>query len=295
MKKFLSVIYFSLVMVFCCSYAFPDKLPDWQDINSYLPDELGFQKSTVDDFLELCPGVEVYNIDKEIKIISTNPKKTDVFREVNVGFRNGTLDWMEFMLNKEIEMSEIITLYGFPRFIDSEYSDELDYYNYDIFNIAANKDHTFAKSITIFDISSSAYEKELAEAKKNLFFEVFPGIRPGMTTEDEFLEDYPDLLPYMEEEFDTNTSYTLVDELNGAKYHYKKAVFKFENGLLSWINLIPVNSDLNNMLSKVKASPEIEKLDENYDFYTFDNFVLVVSRKYKKVNSIGIVSYDERF
>lgn len=299
MQNFLSKIYLVLVLIFCCSYIFPDKTPDWKSVNTYLPRKLEFHKSAVEDFLEVCPGAEVYNLDDEIKIISTTPEKTVVFQEVNAGFRNNTLDWLEFVLNKEIEMSEIITVYGFPRFIDSEYSDELDYYNYDTFNVSTNKDHTLAKSITVFNVAETAYKHakniNTTDSEKSKFFEVFAGLRPGFTTEEEFLKKYPDLLPYMEEDFDVNTSYTLIDELGGAKYFYKRAVLRFENGLLSWINLIPVNPELQTFLNNIKEKPKVENLDEDYDFYTFNNFILVVSKKYKKVNSIGIVHYDKRF
>lgn len=295
MKKFSNLFFLFLIFIFCCSYTFPDKVPDWKNINTYLPSKLEFKKSTVEDFLEICPGAEIYNLENDIKIISSIPDEPNIFREVNAGFRNGTLDWLEFILNKEIQMSEVITLYGFPRFIDSEYSDEIDYYNYDNFNVSTDKDHAIAKSITIFDITDSAYYSKLAESEQNKFFEVFSWLKPGFTSEETFLQEYPDLLPYMERDFDVNTSYTLVEELGGAKHNYKKAVIRFENGLLSWINLVPVNPELNAILKKTKSEPKIEKLNKDYDFYTFDNFVLVVSRKYKRINSIGIVNYDDRF
>ncbi len=299
MKKFLSTFYLFLAIIFCCSYTFPDETPDWKKINSYLPGNLEFQRTTVEEAMNLCPEVEVYDIDHETKIIGTEPEKTNVFKEVNLGFRSGTLDWIEFVLNKKIEMDELITIYGFPRFIDSDYSDEVDYFNYDTFNISTNKEHTLAKSITIFDIDTSAYENaqnnRVASSAKGKFFQVFPGIKPGVTTEQDFIKDFPNLLPYMEDDFDVNSSYTLTEELAEAQYRYKSAVLRFENGLLTWVSLVPVNPELEPLVNSIKASPEIEKLDDDYDFYVYDNFIFVVSTKYRKVSSIGIVKYDERF
>jgi len=296
MKKFLSLICLSLIAILSCSYTFPDKLPEWKSIETYMPAKLEFHKTTVKDFQSLVPDAEVYDLQSNIKIITTYPDKDTVYEEVNVGFRNNILDWLEFRLNKEVPMSEMVNIYGFPRFIDKEYSEDVDYYNYDNFNIATNKANTFAQSITIFDLSDIVYENsKTADSGETNFFVVFPNIKPGITTEENFITDYPRLLPYMEEDFDINTIYTLVDELNAAQTKYKKAVLKFENGILSWVNLVPVNPNLQSVTKNITEKPEIEELNDIYDLHIYKNFILVVNREYKKVTNIGLVSYDKRF
>ncbi len=297
MKKKFYLINLISILIFSCGYKFPDQLPEWKDINSYSPEKLEFQKTSLKEYRKFAPDSEIFDIDNDIKIINIILDEQDVFNEVNVGFKDEILDWIEFSLNKEIKINEFVSIYGFPRFIDKNYSDIFNYYNYETFNIAVDKNNIFAKSISIFDTAEPTQKKqaqnkgEAAESKS--FFQVFPGLKPGLVTEEEFIKEFPDLLPYMEGEFDVNSCYTFIEELGEAKQQYQKAILKFENGLLSWINLIPVNSELEKLLKKTGKSYKTEKLDENYDFYVFDNFVLVVNRAQKKVNSIGVFNYDK--
>ncbi|HSA07252.1 MAG TPA: hypothetical protein P5556_08735 [Candidatus Gastranaerophilales bacterium] len=299
MKKIFSGIYLVIILIFTCAYTFPDKLPDCKNINLYLPQKLKFQKTSVKEFNALAPKSKTYDAGKGIKIIKTTPVKTDVFKEINVGFSNNVLDWIEFVFSKKIKMNEFTAEYGYPEFINAEHSDKLDYFDYDVFNISTDKKHEFANSITIFEIKASAQKNTKIEAIKpsgtKTFFEIFPDLKPGIMTENEFETKFPGLLPYMEEESDINYYYTLIEELNAVKHLYKKAELHFENGILSWINLTPVNADLKFITDKVKTPYKIEQLNNKYVFYTFDNFTLIVDKKQKKVSSIGVFNFDKRF
>ena len=297
MKKFSCIVYLLLILVFSCSYKFPDKTPDWKELNSYLPEKLEFQRTSIEEFKKFTPGVKVHKLEGDIELINTTPENQDVFREINAGFRNKTLDWVEFILNEKIDMKKFVDIYGFPGVIDTQYSKIMDYYHYETFNISTDKNHDLAQSITIFNIliPNDNLIFPPCPLEKVGFFKKFHDLKPGVITEEIFIKNYPNLLPYMEDDFDTNSCYTLIEELGDTKNLYKKAFLKFENGLLSWISLVPVNPDLQTMLTTINETYKIEEIDKNYDFYTFNNFVLIVNRETKKINNIGIANYDERF
>lgn len=297
MRKFLRVTCLFLVLLLSCACDFPDKLPEWTQVNMYSPEKLRFQETTLRQFKTICPDTEIFEPDSEIAIATTSPSQKGFFELVNVGFRNEKLDWLEFKLGKNIALKEFLSVYGLPKYIDTKYSDESDYYNYGNFSISTDKDRTFARSITIFGFPEMSLVNSLREKipkpEESRFFAVFPWIQPGVTTEREFAQKYPDLLPYMEGEFDTNSTYTMINELEGAAYLYEQALLKFENGLLAWVSLTPHDSGLQDFLEKNKLPYKIEKLNENFDFYIFENFALTVDRHQKSINSIGVVSYNK--
>lgn len=297
MNKIFCIAYLLIFLVFSCAYKFPDKTPEWESINSYIPEKLEFQKTSLDEAKVLMPGVTVNNLDANIDLIRTTPENGELFSEINVGFRNKTLDWIEFVLNQKIEMKKIVDSYGLPGTINTDYSKVMDYYNYENFNVSTDKSHQTARSITVFNVSQKQEKKVKTDnlEKTVCLFDKFPNLKPGITTEAGFKNDYPDLLPYMEDDFDVNSCYTLIEELDESQKAYKKAFVKFENGLLSWIGLIPVDNDLQKMLNKINETYKIEKINEDYDFYTFRNFILVVNRQTKKINQIGLINYDKRF
>jgi len=299
MKKFLSVIYIFAIVFFSNGCVFPDKLPDLKEITQYSLSKLEFRKTTFDEFKSVCPKVQPYDLGDGVQIFTVEPAIPNKFGEINVGFRNKTLDWVEFVLDKQVEVNEFIAMYGLPKNIDTKYSESLDYYNYSGFSIAVDKKTLYASSVSVFAEDESALKDDLKnkrqEAGKDRFFDVFPGLRPGITTEREFAGKYPELLPYMEGEYDLNSVYTLVEELENAASYYQQAVLRFENGLLSWVYLVPEPEEAEKIIGRIKETPAIEKLSERSDFYIYENFVLTVDRETKRVNSIGLVSFDSRF
>ncbi|OGI01383.1 MAG: hypothetical protein A2Y25_02700 [Candidatus Melainabacteria bacterium GWF2_37_15] len=299
MKKIISIFYLFLILIFSSAYVFPDKLPDWKNASVYSPEKLKFQKTTLDEFKKLCPEVKSFDAEKNVSIITTQPYNLNDFNEINVGFRNKTLDWIEFVLSKQINVNEFITIYGFPKYIDTKYSTTLDYYNYDNYSVAVDKKSTNARSISFFTTQQSVINKTLRnkilDTPTQKFFETFPKLKPGLTVESEFTQSYPDLLPYMEGEFDVNSTYTMVEELEGASQFYQQAVLRFENGILTWISLVPTDAESSNILKTIKEPHEIEKIDDKYDFYIYENFVLTVNKKHKKVSNIGLINFDKRF
>lgn len=284
-------------MTLSSGYVFPDKLPQWRGLNTYSLEKMEFQKTTIKEFRTMCPDVEPYDIGNGILIFTVKPVNISDFSEVNVGFRNEVFDWVEFVLDKQFEVGEFTSVYGFPKHIDTKYSETLDYYNYDTFSVAVDKKYFLVRSISVFAQKMpgvKSHQNETATGKIK-FYEVFPGLKPGITTEREFSKHYPELLPYMEGEYDVNSVYTLVEELEGAEEYYQQAILRFEHGVLVWINLIPTYEESEELLKKYNNPITKEKLNERYDFYIYDNFVFTVDRHQKRVNSIGLVGVNNRF
>lgn len=124
---------------------------------------------------------------------------------------------------------------------------------------------------------------------KKKFFEEFSYIIPGTTTEDDFLRKNPDLVAYDEDgDPDTNSIYVLQNELKESGYYYDKAILNFENGLLEWVNLIPKNLSIMQFLKTTKNSYKIEDVDAAHQMYDFTSFILIVDKKTKLVQSIGV-------
>ena len=299
MKKYLSIFYLFIIIIFSSAYVFPDKLPDWKNASVYSPEKLKFQKTTLNEFKKLCPDAKTFDAEGNVSIITTQPDNLSDFNEINVGFRNKTLDWLEFVLSKQVNMNEFINIYGFPKYIDTKYSTTLDYYNYNNYSIAVDKKSKNARSISFFTTPQLAVNKTLRtkilETPQKKFFELFPKLKPGVTVESEFAQSYPALLPYMEGESDVTSTYTLTEELQGISQFYKQAVLRFENGILTWINLVPTDAESVDILKTITDPHKVEKIDDKYDFYIYENFILTVNKKHKKVSNIGLINFDKRF
>ena len=183
-------------------------------------------------------------------------------------------------------------MYNKPKDINTTYSKQLDYYDYDFFNISADKKHKYAKCINIFGIPNPVQEYPATIGDipdlKNLKND-FLGLKPGLTLETEFNDKYTFLAPRRENKFDTTSTYILVDELGPAKTYYKKVTLVFNNGLLGWINITPQNLPASKALGLYGRMYKLETLNSRYDLYDYSNFVLIVDRAGKKVINIGII------
>ncbi|MFH0702717.1 MAG: hypothetical protein V2B14_04165 [bacterium] len=287
-----------ILVIFNSACKFPDNTVDWQSINTYQPNKIQFGKTTVDEFKKLCPNSTIEKAGNDIEIFNTEPenKNKDDYKKIRVGFKNKKLDWLEFTLNKDkkIEMAKFVRLYDSPRDINTRYSDVLDYYDYVFFNISTDKDHSYAKSITVFEIPKISSEESTIGDQipdwQNLNTASFLNLKPGYTLETEFNKMYPDLKAYNTDKFDTTSIYTLDKELGRAKLYYKKIILTFNNGLLSWISLVPQNLSLENALKIYGANYTVESIDSKYDFYDFSNFIFVVDKVQQKIINIGIIS-----
>lgn len=300
-KKIFLIIFILLIVILNLGSIFPDKLPELKKLKFYAPEKLEFQQTSVDSFEKLIQKFS--ESDKEVysdgnTIINLKPQSADVFSSIRVGFKNNLLDWIEFNLANNINISRFVGVYGNPTDINTASSKDLDYYNYEFYNVSADKNNKYAKSITFFNkspytgTSGISNNAEIPVSRKRKFYEQFLNIEPGVTTESEFSKEYPDLIPYEEDNSVTNSIYVLTDELGDARYYYDKAVLKFESGLLTWINLIPKNLPLADCLKTINIKYKKDNVDANFELYDFSDFILIVDKKTKMVKSIGVFSRD---
>jgi len=301
LKKIFTVIILLLTAVLTTGYIFPDNLPELKKLKNYSPSKLEYGKTTVIEFKKITPKIPDSNVaiyTDGISIIKFKPLSSDVYSSIRVGFKSNKLDWLEFNLAHDIHISKLLTIYGNPTDINKTANKNLDYYNYNFFNISVDKNNKFVKSITYFAKPSDVLTKtSLKKAntsinQKKKFFEKFPNLEPGVTTEIDFSNENPGLIPYTDDQIETNSVYVLEDELGTSGYYYEKAILKFENGLLTWINLIPNNLPLADCLKTIKIPYKKEAVDSTYDLYDFSKFMLVVDKKTKMVKSIGVFSKD---
>ena len=291
---FLTILYLTVILSSACKY--PDNLPNWQDLASFKLEKLQFNKTSLNDFKKLTKEDPSQKVGSNIDIFNTVPIKKNIYNKIRIGFKDKKLDWIEYLLDQNIEMSKFVEIYGKPREVNSKYSKLYDYYDYGFFNVMTDKNHTSAKSVTLFEIYQSTVIKPSPESVvkegQDISFRNFLGLKPGMTLEDDFIKSYPTLKPHKSDKFDTRSTYFLEEELGGAKSMYKKAVIVFNNGLLSWINLVPQSLSIYDAEKRYGKDYKVEHMDYRYNLYDFTTFVLVVNKTTKKVVNVGIVSAD---
>ena len=295
-KNFVSLIIFLFaVMLLNSACTFSDNILDYQDIFGFRLKALGFGKTTIEEFSQLTKSHPQKKV-KDYEIFITTAPKEAIYNRVRVGFKNNKLDWIEYTLTQEINMTKFIELYGKPKDINTSYSQTLDYYDYGFFNISTDKKHKWAKNITLFSlpIPNITLENTLNLGNKIPAWQYlnkvnFLNLKPGYTLETDFNGQYPDLKPYQSEDT-LKSTYTLERELGKAKSQYKNVILIFNNGLLNWISLTPQDLPLDKAIKVYGADYKVEKLNTKYDFYDFSTFSLVVDKKQKKVVNIGIIN-----
>lgn len=295
MREFLSIIKIFctlFVIIIVCGCKFPDNNLDWQNILNYRLDALKFGETTIENFMKSCPDAKQEQVGRGIDIFNTEAENKYEYKRIRVGFKHKKLDWIEFGLNKDINMFKIVELYGKPHNINKAYSKSLDYYDYGNFNISTDKKHNFAKSINIFEVDNrvNPIARETIPDLLSLNKVDFLNLKPGITLEAAFNDKYPELPAHKKTKFDAVSSYVLDYELGKARQHYKKAVIVFNSGLLSWINLTPQNLSLDKAIKFYGTDYKIESLNTKYNFYHYKSLVLTVDKAQKKVINIGILS-----
>jgi len=302
-KNLFSIIFLLFTAILNSGYIFPDVMPDLKHLKIYSPEKLEFGQTTVEKFkknFSKIPDSDVEVYTDGVTIIKLKPPASDVYNLIRVGFKNDKLDWIEFNLSNKIKISKLVSVYGEPTDINTKDNKDLDYYNYDFFNISSDKSSKTAKTITYFskspfsETAKISKKLDIPESQKKKFFEKFTNIEPGITLESEFALEYPNLIPYEDEKSETNSIYVMSDELGNAGYYYDKAVLKFESGLLTWINLIPKNLPMTECLKVINKKYKKENIDSFYELYDYTNFIIIVDKKTKMVKSIGLFSKDIR-
>ena len=289
---FFRALFVLLTVVFCCSCKFNEKLPDWQNLKNYKPDDLKFGETKMLDFKNKYPDITGKSENDGLYIFSENLADNKLYSRIRIGFNHDSLDWIEFSLNNNVEVSKFESIYGTPKTVNTSYSTDYDYLNYDFFSVTTDKDHKIAYTINIFDLPNILQSIHPINAKMPNYneFNSIQDLKPGILTEAEFHEKYTGLTPYKKDKFDTNSVYTLTDELNGGKKLYKKVIFNFNNGLLSSIYLTPENLAFDEIAQYYGTPLKIEPLAIPYQLYEYENFLIVVSENDKTVRNIAIIT-----
>jgi hypothetical protein len=288
---------------------FPDQLPKLKELKTYSPQKLEYGKTSFAEFQKLTSKIPAENLELlagGLTIVKTSPNPKSTYKLVRVAFKDDKLDWQEFSLSRNIHIAKFTAFYGKPDSIDTTYNKVLDYYNYNFFNISVDKKTKFTKTITFFakppvnksglisvkTVTNTANKisqvpKQVMNGKKR-FYEKFPYVVPGIMTESDFTGRYPNLEVYHEDKDEISNYYVMQTELAESGYYYDRAILKFENGLLTWVNLIPKNLPLSECLKYIKTPYKKEAINTNYDLYDFSGFIMVVDKKTFYVQSIGI-------
>jgi len=293
-KKIFFIILILIAIFLICGCYFPDNTPELGRLKNFSLKNLDFGKTTKSQFAQMFSPQEKLDLqeyDGDVSIAILNSKKNNEFGQVRVGFVKDKLDWVEFSLLNPVKISKLTTIYGNPTDINRKSNENLDYYNYEFFNISSEKASGIAKAITYFANSPIKEKKKIPlkiYAEKKLFFQKFADIEPGITTESDFSAKYKDLVPYEETNSQTNSLYVMTGEMEEAGGYYESAILKFESGLLTWVNLIPRQITVQQEIARLGKNYKRENIDTNYEIYDYTDFILVVEKPTGLVKSIGI-------
>ncbi|MDD3150614.1 MAG: hypothetical protein PHV68_07235 [Candidatus Gastranaerophilales bacterium] len=280
------------VLILNCSYTFPDKELNWQDIRSFKTEKIKLKNTDLYDFhAKYCPDAPIIKINKNVSIINLDPLNISEFNLVRVGFKNNVLDWVQFSLNKLVKMEDFIKIYGKPIEINSNYNAVSDFYNYGFFNVSTDKNHIFAQTISIFEewqphVANTPLDYNLPKFDE---FNKVKLLKIGATLQEDFTKLYPDLKPLIEGKNTNEVIYLLNNELITSKLVYEKAILTFKNGCLFSIKLYPKGLYLENIVELYGSPLKYEQINSQYVFYEYEKFICVVDLKENKVINVGIV------
>lgn len=293
-KRYSFLFCFIAVMLFLSGYKYPDNLPSWQKMHDFKTSNMFFEKTTIDEFKKLCPNIKKEIIDNNNVYFRVNSSKSNDYGVIRVGFLDEKLDWLEFNFRKPINYKKFIDIYGKPRDINTEYSNKYDYLDYNFFNVAVDKRTSMATSISVFEIPTSLTEGAVIVKDEtflsNIDIASYLNLIPGKTLESEFKQQFPDIQAIKINKYSTDSNYIIDKGLGRAKIYFKEAIVRFENGLLLWVNIIPHNMKLNEILSAYQGKYDKEVIDNKYMFYYLKDMTLVVNRVNNKILYIGITS-----
>lgn len=274
-----------------CSY--PDDIPNPLDLKNFKLEKLKFGKTTLKEFTNQT-GCQINRQIGDTSIIKTDSAYPDLYSGIRIGFRNNKLDWIEFALNRNFAMTDVVNIYGKPRDINTSYNKLFNYYDYDFFNISTDKQNTLAKNITFFEIPQKLPEpihiiNDIPDWDQ-LQNGDFMNLKPGYSLEVDFNEKFSHLKPQKSNLLTSKSIYIAEKELGSKKTEYKSIKFCFNNGLLLWIGITPQNLDFSQFQKTYPQKFDKEILDGRYSLYSNKNFAIVVENTTNKINNIGIIS-----
>jgi hypothetical protein len=271
---------------------FPDEMPDWKSIQSYNLANLEFGATSIQDFKKFCTDTKPVDIGNNTISFEIPLKGDQEYSAIRVGFSLNRLDWIEFYFKDSVAISDIVELYGQPDNINTVYSKNFDYYDYKFFNVATQKDHKKAISLTVFEIStdSRSYTNLLSALPDIKSFNFSRTITPGYTTESSLNDKFPGLKPVKKDKFDTGSTYFLNSKNLEKSPYYEKAALVFKNGILNFISLTPKKIIYDKIVKHYGVASKSEPAKNGGVLYEYQNFFALVDKKTGKVLNIGIFS-----
>lgn len=268
MKKF---IVFLLVFLSCqFAWADLDSNFDYMNIPTEYFKTLKFKKTTLNEFkakylnFKLVDGMYVFR-----------PKK-GTYSEIRVGFNKNVLEWVEFILKDKVDLGNFLSRYGDVNDINRDYNETYDYYNYDSFNISADKQGEYLYSITVFDNPKLpdefiGFDKKLPDWE-NLRCEQH--FAPGEYLEESFSDEYDSIYPKFNE--DGTKTYTIKDNITSK---YSKVEFIFKDGLLKSLVLYPHSLTFDKISHEYGKNFKIDKTTKTRIVYDYGEFSVVSDLK----------------
>lgn len=257
---------------------------DWKNIYSFDFDKLIFAQTKFDELHRMCPKFVPILADNQELLVSSNPQKN--FSSIRIGFdEKRKLEWIEFIFKKEKNLNGFLSIYGPPQSVDTSYDKDFDYYDYPLFKLCTGKNSEMVYSMVFYEAP------EIPEQIQNLYkifptlnnLNISPNLRPGATLETEFTNSFPNIIA--EAKDDEIRVYTLNQNL---LKDYKKAELIFKNGILRFINLVPINITMKE-ITDIYGPPKKTTQKNNMTFCEYANFIVTLN---KKNNIIGIGVFD---
>ncbi len=293
-KQVLFLLTMLLLLVFNTAHKFADELPDWTNLLEYSLKNFEFGKTTAKKFSQKCKVKKRTQVDEEQSFIKIKPIKSNTYKMVRAGFMHDKLDWLEFTLRLKPALSDFVALYGEPEEINTNHSNYFDYYNYRFFNLCVDKSHKYVENINFFE-SPTAQKKAViidnhVELWKNILNNDLKKLQPGRVTKQEVSDRFHNLSLAKEDKKAKLKIYNLKDYEALNRSFLKKIELGFKDNVLNWVAFYPINLDIRIFLKKYDKNYKYEQVNNKFDFYEYDDFILFVNKKTFKIISAGF--YD---
>jgi hypothetical protein len=263
--------YFLLMLLFFSSqfaYADLDGNFDYMNIQTEHFNNLKIQKTTLADFRAKYPSFKPTNLQDGQVIFVKHPQDSK-YSEIRVGFNKNIVEWVEFILKDKADLESFLSRYGDSDDINRNYHEIYNYYNYENFNISADKQGRYLYSITLFDNPKLpeemlGFDQKLPDWDNLNYMQNFI---PKEYLEEAFNDDFESLYPQFNN--DGSKTYVLKDNIISK---YSKVEFVFKDGLLKFLVLYPKNITFDKITQIYGKNFKFDKTTKdklNYDYGDF--------------------------
>lgn len=245
---------------------------DYMNIPTESFDNIYFKKSTQADVRAKYPKFLPVRMEDGSTILSHKPK-SGAYSEIRIGFDKDALQWIEFVLKDKQSIDKILTRYGTAADVNYDYNVLYNYYDYEFFNFAVDKQQQYFYSISVFDNPKLPdellnFDNELPSINsinqiKNFIPKTYP--------EEAFGDYYESLYPKFNA--DGTKTYTIK---NNVTQKYQKAELIFCDGLLQYLILYPKDTNFA-QLKAIYGNAMKVSTQQNQIIYDYGNFAVVTN------------------